>query len=101
MDDETRGCSGYCGNVATTVVEGSAATLRRNNEGHLVYEVIDPPVRIPVCNDCQAKAIAGELNFTYCAADDHWGRTAFECRGGCGRRLVGWILEAPAVPAPN
>jgi hypothetical protein len=98
VDDKVR-CAGYCGQDATTVVEWFASTLHRDAEGHLVYEAIEPPTRIPVCTDCATKAVAGDLYFTYCAADGHWGRTAQACRGGCGRRLAGWILETPSQAA--
>jgi hypothetical protein len=92
--DEKQPCAGYCGRAATTDVIRYASKLFRDEDGHLRYEVIEPPPKIPACDDCARRALAGQAFFTYCARDDHWGATGHECRGGCGRRLYGWILEA-------
>jgi hypothetical protein len=90
-------CSGYCGRPSTTAVEWVKRSWSKDDEGNLVLNLIEA-IEIPVCAACSQRAVEGNGFFTFCVADNHWGATGHECRGGCGRRLYGQILE-PEPPA--
>lgn len=77
-------CAGYCGKPADREVEWIYHSWQYE-DGRLVAKGIDPPVRIPVCAECASEAVQGKVAFAYCSRDDHWGRLALECRGGCGQ----------------
>ena len=96
VNQEQPQCSGYCGRPSTTAVEWLKHSWSRDEDGNLQFKRIEA-LEIPVCKECADRAVAGNLYLTYCAADKHWGATGWECRGGCGRRLYGQILEPPAV----
>lgn len=93
MSQQQPPCSGYCGRPSTRAVEWVKQTWSRDEDGNLQFKAVGA-LEIPVCDDCAERAVKGSAYFTYCVADKHWGATGYECRGGCGRRLYGWILEA-------
>jgi hypothetical protein len=86
-------CSGYCGRPSAKAVEWVTQSWSEDDEGHLQLKEIEA-IEIPVCDKCAKRAVEGNAFFTYCAGDDHWGAAGHECRGGCGRRLYGQILDA-------